>query len=113
MCLYLYTNIIQKYNHFCSFALQENADIRNYMARAHTMQQFREIVLRLRDKYLPIHNGEVPWNCQYSSKHVYFYVIVKSSMFYNSVVLICSNLVVILWALLQTDSMNCDTGVVK
>lgn len=52
---------------FSCFALQENTDIRNDMARAHTMEQFRNIVLRLKDKYLRIHNGEVPWNHQYSS----------------------------------------------
>lgn len=72
MCVCYHTNITQKYNCDFSFALQENTDIRNDLARAHSMEQFRDVVLRLRDRYLPVHNGEVPWNHQYSSMHIYF-----------------------------------------
>lgn len=46
--------------------MKENHDARLAMATSHSIGDFRKVVLEIKEKYLPIHNGEVtvdnPWN---------------------------------------------------
>nr|XP_024218771.1 tRNA-dihydrouridine(16/17) synthase [NAD(P)(+)]-like [Halyomorpha halys] len=49
------------------FRLKENAEIREEIAKGSSIDQFRNAVLKLKEKYLPIHEGEQSWDEPYSS----------------------------------------------
>ncbi|CAH1404559.1 unnamed protein product [Nezara viridula] len=53
------------------FSLQENFGIREEIAKGSSVEEFRNAVLKLQDSYLPIHEGQQPWNETYSSYDLY------------------------------------------
>lgn len=49
------------------FLLRENAALREEIAKGSSFDEFRNTVLKLKDIYLPIHEGEQLWNEPYTS----------------------------------------------
>ncbi|XP_073984071.1 dihydrouridine synthase 1 [Rhodnius prolixus] len=44
------------------FALEENVELREEIAKGAGLEDFRNAVIKLKEKYLPLHEGLVPWN---------------------------------------------------